>query len=73
MREKLIARLDPKCLPSLSAALRAELSLGSQYSDWKSALALASACVAYHILIKGCRREAPDVWSFIACMHDYSS
>ena len=32
---------------TISAALRADLGLGFQYSDWKSALALATACVCF--------------------------
>ena len=52
----------------------AELPGGSRsclpYSDRKIALALASACAASHIEIQNCRREAPDVWSFLpnACV-----
>ena len=55
---------------TISAGLRAELGLDSQYSDWTNAGALATACVLVTSCYRECRREAPDVWSFVACMHD---
>ena len=41
---------------TISGVLRAVLGLGAQYSDWEIALALANACVCYHILVRIFRR-----------------
>ena len=50
---------------TISAALRADLGLGFQYSDWKSALALATACVCLSHLY---RLEMQAGFSRQACM-----
>ena len=70
-----ILRAKPLTLsvPTISAGLRAVVGLDSLYWDTESALALASACAVVTYESGICRREAPDVWSFVACMHDYSS
>ena len=54
---------------TISAGLRADLGLDFQYSDWKSALALATACVCFSHLYR--LKNAGGL--FPPGMHDYSS